>query len=688
MMNATTAPQNEELARLEILRKFKRHFGGKDENRNISPFTLDRVIRYSTDVRDCDVPEIHREARGLIQETIAGIRQGHPSQVVILAGQPGMGKSHLINYFRSADLAEKLGYVLVCNSNHWKVDEFEECLLNWILDALVRPSPAGPHLLLEKIQDLAFEAFGQILAQPGQMAQFKAKGPSGLLGRLWAKIRGSDQEWYQKRVERRDTKVFHLLNFPKFSGRVCDRFLHESGNPFHRYVLHVLLRYLFEGDRETVLHWLGRKEVRHHFLKQLGALDQIDRHFKVMDTIKILISLFTLDVVRNLGPRNDTANRDRVFFFAFDQVEGRNALFDNESDWLRFFAQLSELYNTLPNVFILFTMTNNQRNQLYPKMEAQFQERIRRDQRFVLHEIEDDEILLLYKRRMDKWLADAPPEVRESPLYARNPFLPFTQEEVLDFSRKKTLRQILEEFDLRFRKYLVDIPSEDPRYDYRVSQNELREEEQNADNLYQYTENHLETVKQFLEQGGEALPRMAGVSLAKVEWEKTDTIPAVLRMEFKDLEETGRWVRVFLVRLPFRYGQLIDPCVNLLYGLTKDRNLLWLLRSKGIPGEVETKKPGQIFANELPGSVQTNLQAMLRLLESRDKYPQSVWADAEGFLFEELKLTYLGELLHEVSQALERQQDKETGKGAGPLASSKETAEPDVVAPSKAGKKA
>src|SRR5262249_33170711 len=154
-----------------------------------------------------------------------------------------------------------------------------------------------------------------------------------------------------------------------FAGYVCDVFLREGGNPFHRYVLRVLLQYLFEEDREQVLHWLRRKPVPNRFLvKKVGAEDQIDRSYKVIDTLRILVSLFTPDVCRNLTSRDGKQSKDKVFFFAFDQMEGRQELFENKADWFRFFAQLSELYNTLPNVFILFTMTLGLRNELYDKM--------------------------------------------------------------------------------------------------------------------------------------------------------------------------------------------------------------------------------------------------------------------------------------------------------------------------------
>jgi hypothetical protein len=155
MKSPDAFPDKDELTRLELLHAFKKHFGG-GPNGNWSPFSEGRVVRYDTDVQPWDVPEIHHQVREAVAEIVRGIHQGNPSQVVILAGPPGMGKSHLINWFRSGQRAEELGYVLVCNANSWKAEEFDYFLLDGLIEALVRPSPAGPHLLLEKSMTLHF----------------------------------------------------------------------------------------------------------------------------------------------------------------------------------------------------------------------------------------------------------------------------------------------------------------------------------------------------------------------------------------------------------------------------------------------------------------------------------------------------------------------------------------------------
>jgi hypothetical protein len=650
-MTSTTADeQSAKLTRLEILRAYKERLVRQGDV-NVSPFA-ERVIRYDSKVEDYDVPELYQEVRQRVGHAIRGIHQGHPSQVVILAGDPGMGKSHLINHFRAAKQAEDLGYVLVCNSNHWKVNEFEACLLDWILEALVRPSPNGPHLLLEKMQDLAFEALRQILAQPGQIRRFE-KVPGFWRG-LWGRL-GHGHERLQQRVRVRDERVFRELHFPRFAGYVCDRFLHDSGNPFHRYVLRVLLRYLFEDEREGVLHWLRRREV--DFSASTGAKEQIDATYKVMDTIKILVSLFTAEVSRNLSP-DEAAGREMVFFFAFDQMEGRNELFERDEDWMKFFAQLSELYNTLPNVFILFTMTLALRQRLYPQMEGQFKDRISRDPSFFLNRVEDGEVLALYRRRVDRWLGGLT-EVRDKLASVNEPYLPFHQEKVLEISRQRTLRGLLEALDHEFCDYFTDLRTA-PRIDYLGFVNALRVKEQGIGPT-EYTANHLDQVKRLLTENARLVPGLFGLSLTTWEWRHTEQNLPALCMEFKDPQGQGRWVRCFLVRLPWNFTQYAEGCIELLHKLQTVRNYLWLVRSPRIDQGLEDRRTGQVFARPLPGSGHTTVQALVLLLAHREKYARPEQEVVDEILRAEIKLSYLGEMFQQVAEALAEQQGLTAG---------------------------
>jgi hypothetical protein len=653
-MSAHEQSRDDELVKLDLLRGYKQHFG-RGGDLNVSPFDEDRVVRYHTAVGQQDIPEIHAGVRAAVRQVIEAVHQGQPSQVVILAGPPGMGKSHLINYFRTPERAAELGYVLVCNSNHWKVEEFEECLLDWVLEALVRPSPNKPHLLLEKVEDVAFQALSRILAHPGQVTRYKRKGATRLFERLRAAVFGNDHARFVQFAQRRDPRVFRRLDFFKFSGYVCDLFLPEPGNPFHRYVLRVLLHYLFEEDREKVLHWLRCKPVEGHFLKSLGAQDQIDRAYKVIDTLKVLISLFTPEVTRNLSSEPGQSGQDKVFFFAFDQMEGRQELFEDKADWFKFFAQLSELYNALPNVFILFTMTLGLRNELYGKMETQFQQRIRRDQKFVLHEIPPDEILMLYRSRVCNWLGDGNRQLWEQTEPAALRYLPLTQEEVIGLGRMKTLRLMLEEFDKEFRQRMEGTVTRDPFYDYLVSRNELRREEEEA-KPFDYTEDHLAVVKQVFDGVGLSLAAGVGLTLGEVrEVAPDDGLPA-LRIEFRAPEDGSRWVRVFLVRLPFYYNRWVQGCVRLLQGLQIARYFLWFIRPDKVDPGLEESKPPQTYARELPALAHTNLRAVVRTVARRNEYQVREWEAGEKQFLADVKACYLGELLEQAREAVSRLQ--------------------------------
>jgi hypothetical protein len=647
-----------ELAHLEVLRTYKRRFG-KDPKINLSPFERDQIVRLDTDVGVQDVPEIHQEVRQRIAEAVTQVRAGHDSQIVILAGQPGMGKSHLINHFRSTEVAKAGGYVLVGNSNHWKCSEFEACLLDWILDALVRPGPDQPNLLREKIEDVAFQALAQLLSRPGEIDHYVGGGRGGRVVRLWRRLAGSPHARFQKWLERRDATAFRHLDFRRLAGHVCGKFLHESAHPFHRYVVHVLLRYLFPEDRELVVHWLRRRTVEDAFLKRLGAADAIDANYKQIETIKVLISLFTDEVASALSAGAPRASEPRIFFFAFDQPEGRDELFDNEGDWPKFFAQLSELYSCLPNVFILFTMTTNLSKRLYPAMEAQFLDRIRRDRRFSLHEVESNEVLALYRRHIETWLGEEKGEVDRLLAQAGDLYLPFDQAEVLRLAQTRTLREMLRQFDESFRARMLKIVDEgDPVYDYRTWQKEIRREEP-PDNVYPYTIDHLRFVRDLFKQFGPAIAAGVGLEFGGCAAPDDCEVPKLLELYFGLPDDKSHWVRVYVCRLSSHFNKTADAMIERLAHRQRKKNLLFLLRNKPFRVENPLGHEEQIFADVFPASVHTDMRAMLNVLANKEKYKPGEWSNAEKLFLTELNATYVSEILKRVGRAIQRQLGKD-----------------------------
>ena len=166
------------------------------------------------------------------------------------------------------------------------------------------------------------------------------------------------------------------------------QFLAEKANPTHRYALRVLLLYLFPereetgiGTRERVAQWFRGKE-------DAGILRPAARHGRSpgpsTSRSSTRSSCWSTCSPRPCPAKLATADSrpcpPKVFLLVFDQAEGRNELFDGDADWRDFFAQLSELYNSLPNVVVLFTMTLGLRHKLHAMMERQFQDRIRMDE--------------------------------------------------------------------------------------------------------------------------------------------------------------------------------------------------------------------------------------------------------------------------------------------------------------------
>ncbi len=684
-------PHQDELNRLEILRSYKTLFGG-DGTANRSPFAEHRVVCYDTNVAPWDVPEIYREARDSITQALGELHRNHLPNVVVLAGEPGMGKSHLINHFRNPELQKELGYVLVGNSNHWKVEEFESCLLTSMVSELLRPDANGPNLLLSKIETIAFEALNQILTQPGKINDFlgKQRGLATRFRSLRKLFRGDATTRFLKVVKDRDVKALRELNFLKFADFICDRFLHQRTNPFHRFVLHVLLRFLYPEDRRFVAAWLAGMNVDASFMKKverdgkepadpawptaeqaaehlqakLGLSDLLDCNYKVIDTVKILISLFATQI-----GQVDEAQRDplkRVFFFAFDQIEGRNELFDTDRDWFKFFAKLSELYNSLPNVYILFTMTLGLRNDLYPRMERQFQQRIHRDQKFVLQGLDDGDIFAIYRKHLDSWRNGQLTHLEELFAQPQFQYLPFTQDKVLENGRQKTIREMLDAFDQGFRAVVMDIPLKDARLEYLIALNEFRETE-GKPNAHKYVSDHLDLVLDLLEKARSVVSGDPDLQISDCKMIKTEEGDYALLIEFRCPKVSEEWVRVFLALVPWKY-EPVERLIKLLSGRQKDRYFLWLIRAESMKPDCQNRRPGQIFPRDLQCGVHSRFLALRHLLNKHhqlEEAGETDWDDRGKFsndtmetVQNEVKETYLGELCRHARAAFDRLGEK------------------------------
>ncbi|QJW94027.1 hypothetical protein [Frigoriglobus tundricola] len=639
---STPPDTSPELCRLSLLREFKLrrlHRSGDTS----SPFA-DRIVTAHNDRGLIDLCELHGEVRDAIAQQIEGVHTNRRSQVVLLSGDAGTGKSHILRYFAQPAVAEQQGYVCVGGSNDWKVNEFQPCLLDWMITALTLPAPSEDHTLLERVRAIGFRAVEQLLENRTALKRCTAKGRRRFFGLLSGQR--ASYETIQQLTHERDPAVFRLLDFTKFGEEVCTRFLAESSNPVHRYAMRVLLTYLFPdavemgmGTRDRVLNWFRRRPDDGYWLKRLGVSDDLDRRYAVADAIRLLVHLFSPDLSHRLSVPGDE-HRSLVFLLVFDQAEGRDELFDSLEDWNRFFAHLSELYNTLPNVLVLFTMTLHLRNELHPRMERQFKDRIRKDERFVLRQPAPVEIQSLYRARLAAWLADDPIQQEHfAALPADEQYLPFGPEQVVEIGGTQSLRAALEQFDLRFKEALEALVIE-PGYDFEYVLQEQQALIQ-SQSEWDYTADHLDEVWELLEPLVELLAvEYGGVQLIKIEDDAADNV-RVLKLTFEDPAFSGTWVCVYLARFASQYKAQIQKCAELLRGKQTARYSVWMVRAREM--DAEFPKPDQMFGGLIDTDTEARLWAVKHLLDKRAEYETNrTWPDAWKLIRDEIGKSYLG----------------------------------------------
>jgi hypothetical protein len=652
-------PADPDLVQMELLREFKRRMPQTAPAVNISPFDA-RVSTAAGGPDGGDVADLHAEVRAYITDAITTVRDGKKqSQVILLSGGAGTGKTHLLRTFQTPEAMAACGHIFVGGSNHWTIGEFERRLLDWVMTAFTAPSPAEPHPLLERIQTIGFRAVDHLLENRVAWKAATARGGRGF-GRWfgWLKRRpGHDA--MKAMAAARDPQVFAHLDFAAFSKYVCDRFLAERSNLLHRYALRVLLLYLFPdavqegvGTRERVLHWFRGVGDAEYFTRRLGASEKPDWTYSQFEAVKLLAHLFSPAVSTQLS--TDAAPcPSRVLFLTFDQAEGRNELFDAEDDWRAFFAHLSELYNTLPNVVVLFTMTLGLRNKLHAVMERQFRDRIRMDERFTLNPPTDEQVKRLYRRRVENWLA-GDTDLRAKYAAAPNPYLPFASDAaMLKVSGNESVRDTFEGLDRAFSDALAAV-AVDAEIDYQYDRNQ-RKVAEDADTEWKYTADHLDTVRNLLLSVGPLLADEADVEVREAHPMKLDTVP-IVRFQFGRPGQSAT-VTVHVARMGYTFREKIKGIVDgLLRQQKKSKTFLWFVRPQPLPDVktlVDKAYCDQVFAGECAAGVESAFASLLVVDANRGKYDDAGRLALDALVRREVGKTYLGELFRHARKQLD-----------------------------------
>jgi len=663
-------PPDAGLARLELLRAFKRKMPRAEVAANVGPFE-GRVSTAAGGPAAGDLADIHAAIRAQVRDAIADVRDGRKqSQVVLLSGDAGVGKTHLLRSFDTPEAVEELGHVFVGGSNHWKVGEFQACLLDWVIEALTLPSPAEDHALLDRVRAIGFRAVEHLLTNPVSWKTCLAR-PRGPFARLTRRFTRPSHATLQALTAARDPAVFGHFDGGAFGAYVCDRFLAERANPTHRFALRVLLTYLFPdraedgiGTRERVLHWFRGKGDADYFTRRLGASERPDRAYAQFEAVKLLAHLFSPAVSKQLA--TDAAPCEpRVLLLTFDQAEGRDELFDSEGDWRDFFAHLSELYNSLPNVVVLFTMTLGLRNRLHGVMERQFRDRIRMDESLTLNLPSPDQIAALYRARVLHWLRDDP-AVRAQYAEFDDPALPFEPGELAAVADNQAVRGVLKNLDRAFHDKLAGI-TVDVSIDYLYSRNELKAAE-GAVNEWDYTADHLDTVRLLLRELGDALGQAVGVELVEFTPVKLDNTP-LLHLVFT-LPRQSPTINIYLARLGRVYMAQIPTLIQqFLYGREKARNFLTVVRPVALPGNldvVEARYATQFATGVCGGAVESACRSLLAVQAKRGEYPAAGQAELDRLIGDELAGTYLAELFVDARKRLDQLAATPVTAGATP----------------------
>ena len=643
------------LAELEVVREFKKLMTQTESGKNDSPFD-DRVCTtHGGKPHAIDLNEMHDDVRTHIKSTISSVCKGQKSQVILLSGAAGSGKTHLLRTFETPESMTELGHVFVGGNNHWKIEDFQACLLNWTIEALTADESknADEHLLLHRIRAIGYSAIELLLSSPATWKKYLAQPRGGWLGRIFSRRMRPSYEKIEQLTKARDPRVFGYLDFAAFSKFICDQFLANPKNLTHRYALRVLLIYLFPdkhetgiGTRERVLHWFRGEADNNYFMNRLGAKELPDKTYSQFDALKLLAHLFSPAVSSQLNTEAFPC-KPRVLLLTFDQIEGRDELFEKETDWKDFFAYLSELYNTLPNVVVLFTMTLGLKDSLVGVMERQFRDRIRMDARFTLKMPTDDQYLTLYRSRIIHWLDAETSGVKAQYHSLENPFVPFEREKVVLIASNRAIRFALEELDKEFRTSIGGTPT-GPRIDYLYDRNERKKDEE-AQTENDYTSQTIQTLQVMYSQLGAILLRHFGLELSEMNQSSLGTIP-LIRFKFV-LPEQKKWIVIYVARVGRNYkaplANLVEHC---LYNRGRSQNFLYVVRPQIINVDwseiLDMRYHEQFDTNLCSVETESIFRSLMVIDNNRGKYPTTENQEAlDQLILQEIQKTYFGEVL-------------------------------------------
>ncbi len=241
----------------------------------LNPFSQDRVDS-AWEAVPVDLPDINDAAFRELLQTVDLVRRGTGSRGVLLYGERGSGKTHLLNRLRRHVIGNGLGWFSAVPPLTLP-ERFFRHVLQSVVEDLLRPGSSGLGPLEEALCGLLLEKETFALPVTGGDP---AQRLSGLLAQRGPQDSPTLERWFQEIA------------------------LERSLDPD---VMSVLPHYLARTARFEAYSWLLGRPISEEALARLGALANIEDEGRARDVLRTLIRLLP---------------SGGALVLAFDQLEG------------------------------------------------------------------------------------------------------------------------------------------------------------------------------------------------------------------------------------------------------------------------------------------------------------------------------------------------------------------------------
>lgn len=663
------SPDAMELLKLQVLEVYKRKLAGEwvedaatgelVQQLGNTPFDGLAVVRYESDVAPIDVPGIHEMPREQIKEALRRVQSDGKSEVLLIYGAPGVGKSHLIAWFDQPEGRPK-DVIVLRRPNTWSFEHFDSTLVDWLLETLLEPQDGNQRSLLE--EKLRFFGYSLMQRLDGERTLEQIVSSRTLPDRA-REVLGRRPTFRQLR-ERHDDSCFGRLDFKAFANTFANTVV-VGENRFRKNAAKALLWYLLPEHREQVIQWMrGRLDPSAAVGVPFSA-DPVRTREQRLELVRILVGLFVADATQRIlpsgAPKAPTSQR-RVFLLTLDQLETQKALATDESAWSNLFAQLATLYNDLPNLCVVLSMPTTLRTELYHRLERQFQDRVRD---FELAEVAPEATARLYRRRVQHWLGDEAPEIQQKLDAIGKPYLPFesrydllaaaqTDEQV----GPRGVRDMLVALRRRFRARLDEVRL-GPGYDYLA--HKQRQWDSRDDS--RFFEDHHQVLERLLPAiSADVLGPRFGVVCEAVAAPSGETVPnltKIARLKLTSAQSGAESRILYVVRLTSHVSKPLRESLALADSLDPQRFVVCVTRNGHLkPSTVKRAWPKHSVAAPDAEQDHCALWGLQHIVDQRSSYlaataPAEAEKDFVDTIERVLRGTYIGRVLVKLAAELE-----------------------------------